>query len=468
MGVNRASTANSSNHELALRKFETGRRLHEAGDLAGAIRQYGFALALSRDMLDARLCRGVALALKGDLTDALADFDHVLAVDPANHGAHNNRANIYLDEGENALAVEGYTNAIKLRSDYAPAFKNRGLALLRLGELGAAIQDFDRALQLMPDLHETRTDRGFAKLLAGDLETGLADLEYRRLRDDVFPYSSFPGPTLRPGQPASGRTILVYTDGGFGDVLQFSRYLPLLRAAGANVKFLVDRRVHKMLRSASLDVELCPDQAAVGRFDALLPLLSLPYAFGTSLSNIPAPLPVAADRELVAKWRERIGEHGFKIGIQWQGRISAVDRGRSLPLAAFKPLTEVPGVRLISLQKNEGAEQVSDLPKVENLGAELDCGEHAFEDTAAVMQSLNLVVSTDTAVAHLAASMGKPVWILLQYVPDWRWMLKPADTPWYPSARLYRQNEPGDWAGVIDKVGEDLRSFVGVAAESAA
>jgi Flp pilus assembly protein TadD len=458
--LNRRSAAGSSIHDLALRKFKQARRLHEAGDLADAVKHYGFALALNRNLVDAHLCRGVALALKGDLGDALVDFEHVLATDRANHGAHNNRANILLDQGQNALAIEAYTNAIKLRPDFAPAHKNRGIAQLRMAELDGAIEDFERSLQLAPELHDARTDRGFTKLLAGDLKAGFEDLESRRLRDEVFPYSSFPGPTLRPGVPVDGKTILVYNDGGFGDVLQFSRYFPLLKAAGATTKFLVDRRLHKLLKSVPLAVELCPDRESVGRFDALLPLLSLPYAFGTSLPTIPSPLTVLADPGRVAKWRERIGERGFKIGIQWQGRISPVDRGRSLPLAEFGPLSDIPGVRLISLQKNEGSEQIVDLPQVEDLASDLDNGEYAFEDTAALMECLDLVVSSDTAIAHLAGSMNKPVWVLLQYVPDWRWMLSRSDSPWYPCARLYRQDEPGAWPAVIDKVREDLGLIV--------
>jgi hypothetical protein len=196
-------------------------------------------------------------------------------------------------------------------------------------------------------------------------------------------------------------------------------------------------------------------------FDFQCALLSLPGVLGTTLDTIPSAIPyLIPEAPLVANWRQRIGDNGLKIGICWQGTpFAKVDRGRSVPLRCFHPIAILPGVRLLSIQKNHGLDQLSELPSgmmVENLGAEFDSGRDAFIDAAAVMSCLDLIVTSDTSIAHLAGALGRPVWVVLKHVPDWRWMLDRSDSLWYPTAKLYRQSVRNDWDGVFERVAGDV------------
>jgi len=195
-------------------------------------------------------------------------------------------------------------------------------------------------------------------------------------------------------------------------------------------------------------------------FDYQIALMSMPLAFRTRLETCPARVPyLHADGERLAKWRERLGGHGFKIGICWQGKQADIDIGRSFPLRHFEAIAKLPDVRLISLQKHDGVEQLRDLPpgtRVETLGQDFDAGPHAFLDTAAVLECLDLIITSDTAVAHLAGAMGRPAWVALKCVPDWRWLLDRSDSPWYPTFRLFRQPEPGDWPNVFAAIQTEL------------
>src|SRR5262249_25146736 len=190
-------------------------------------------------------------------------------------------------------------------------------------------------------------------------------------------------------------------------------------------------------------------------------LMSLPYRFNTELGSIPSKVPyLRAEAELEMRWKARIGTHGFKVGIAWQGTPAGrIDKGRSIPLENFVPLTRIPGVRLISLQKHDGLDQLSALPqdiKIETLGDSFDDGPDAFIDTAAVMNSLDLVITSDTSVAHLAGALGRPTWVALKDVPDWRWLLDREDSPWYPTLRLFRQPQRDDWASVFANIEREL------------
>ncbi|HEY0182647.1 MAG TPA: glycosyltransferase family 9 protein, partial [Rhodopila sp.] len=253
------------------------------------------------------------------------------------------------------------------------------------------------------------------------------------------------------GEPLGERALLVYPEQGLGDVIQFVRYLPAIRG---NVIFEAPPRLLRLLSSNPSLPRMLPAGAALPSIDAVVPLLSLPAR--TKLPEARPPY-LFAEPDRVAVWRERIGVGDLRIGINWQGFSGRFeDRGRSIPLAMFRALADVPGVRLISLQKGEGEEQIATAGfPVERLQG-LDVGPDAFLDTAAVMASLDLVVTSDTSIAHLAGALGRPVWVALRRVPDWRWMLDRADSPWYPTMRLFRQNTDGDWAPVFAAMAEAL------------
>ena len=251
---------------------------------------------------------------------------------------------------------------------------------------------------------------------------------------------------------------------GLGDTLQFCRYVCLLERAGAKVLFAPQKSLRRLMRSLSATVEIVDEADPALAFDVHCPLLSLPLAFKTDLASIPGKSPyLGVEDGLVERWRERIGRHGFKIGICWQGATSKIDAGRSFPLAALHPIARLPGVRLISLHKGAGEAQLQSLPEgmtVETLGADFDAGPDAFLDSAAVMKNLDLVISSDTAIAHLAGALAVPVWIALKHVPDWRWMLDRADSPWYPTARLFRQRVRDDWSDVFVEIEKELSMLV--------
>jgi hypothetical protein len=211
-------------------------------------------------------------------------------------------------------------------------------------------------------------------------------------------------------------------------------------------------------------VEIISENGAVPDFDFQVSVMSLPFAFRTILETIPAGIPyLTAEPELVAKWKDRIGDGGFKIGIGWQTSPSGAAVGKSFPLSQYAGLSKIPGVRLISLQKQDAAGPMNDLPDgmvVEPLGAEFDGGADAFIDSAALIQSLDLVITPDTAIAHLAGALGRPVWVALKYVPEWRWLLDRSDSPWYPTMRLFRQPASGDWDGLFAQMQAELTALI--------
>jgi hypothetical protein len=298
-------------------------------------------------------------------------------------------------------------------------------------------------------------------LLLGDFVAGWSGYEHRwncknaSPRRLIAPYRDWKGEDIQ------GKAIIVYEEQGLGDVIQFSRFLTRLSALGAHVTFYVRKSMHRLLQPFDSTIRVVDTPPQGESFDFQCALLSLPAMIGTTLDSIPSDIPyLIPETSLVANWRHRIGTHGFKIGICWQGNPSGkIDVGRSVPLRCFDPVAALPDVRLISLQKNHGLDQLGALPAgmtVETLGADFDDGPDAFIDTAAVMSCLDLIITSDTSVAHLAGALGRPVRVVLKQMPDWRWMLDRSDSPWYPTMKLYRQNVRDDWDDVFGRVAEDV------------
>jgi hypothetical protein len=333
---------------------------------------------------------------------------------------------------------------------------------MTLRRLDEARANFDQALAINADFADARFNRGLTSLLLGDYAAGWSDYEsrwYRTVPDVrrlVAPYPVWNGEDL------DGKSIIVYEEQGFGDVIQFCRFLPMLCSSGATVTFLVRPSLHRLLRPLAPAIRLVGDPPEDEHFDFQCALLSLPMVLGTTLGSVPSDAPyLFAEDELVARWRQRIDGQGFKIGISWQGTPGRkIDVGRSFPLRCLDTIAAIPGVRLISLQKNHGLDQLAGLPagmKVETLG-EFDDGPDAFVDTAAIMSGLDLILTSDTSIAHLAGAMALRTWVALRYVPDWRWMLDRQDSPWYPTLRLFRQETDGDWQGVFTRMMQELQA----------
>lgn len=438
---------------------------------AEALAAYDAALALAPNFANALNNKGIALHELRRCAEALACYDRALAIRPSAE-IHINRGNTLqrLNRLDEALAA--YDRALQIKPGSAEAFDCRGNAMLKLGRFDAALACFDKALALRPDDPDAAFNRGFLMLLKGDLAQGWRGYQ-RRWDKKTAPELTcrLPFPVWR-GEPIGGKTIIVYEEQGFGDVIQFFRYLGLLVEKGAKVTFVVRASLLALLRPGAEAVRMLTAAPEDEAFDFQCALLSLPLAFGATLDAIPARIPyLRADGARVRTWRDRLGTQGFRVGIAWQGSRTDADLGRSPPLAAFLGLAAIPGVRLISLQKNDGVEQLAALPEgmaVETLGADFDAGDDAFLDTAAAMENLDLVISSDTSVAHLAGALGRPVWLALKHAPDWRWMLERSDSPWYPTMRLFRQRRRDDWRAVFTEIERALRAWIDAGEQPAA
>ena len=429
-----------------------------------ALVSYDRALQFNPDYVEALNNRGNALMDLKRPGEALVSYDRALQLRPDFAQALSNRGNALRDLNRSDEALASYDRALLLKPNYAHAHNNRGHALRDLRHLNEAIASFDRALDLMPDYAEAHYVRGMVNLLLGHYGQGWVDYEWRwKDQSNLTKRPEINGRGWR-GENLAGCRIAIYHEQGLGDIIQFVRYLPLLVERGAKVTFLAPANLIRLLRAVTSQIAVVSSIDHQESFDFTCALMSLPLRFGTEASSIPNSAPyLNAEPQLSSRWKEKIAGHGVKIGIAWQGSPGGrIDRGRSIPLAHFSPLSQLPGVRLISLQKAHGLNQLAILPagsKVETLGDELDRGPDSFIDTAAVMSNLDLVITSDTSIAHLAGALGRPTWVALKYVPDWRWLLDRGDSPWYPTMRLFRQETEGDWKLVFAKIAQELRSY---------
>jgi tetratricopeptide (TPR) repeat protein len=464
---------------------------------AEAVSQFDLALQLKSDHAELFNNRGNALKELKRPNEAIESYERAIALRPQFAEAHVNLGNLLLALERWGEALEHYDRALSKKS-YPSAFFSRGISLLRLGRfddalascdraveldpnhaeafnlrgnvlvalkrVDEALASFNRAIEINPARAEAFYDRSHCRLLAGFYREGWADHEWR-WQSKGFP-SKRPAVNAPPwrGQNLDGRRILVFREQGYGDIIQFARYIPLLRQCGAEVTFFLSPQLHRLLRPLIGGVNVISEIDGQMRFDFQCALMSLPLGFKTDLAAIPVVNPyIGAEPDLLACWRERIGSHGFKIGIAWQGNPKALERTRFIPLRNFVPLARLPGVRLISLQYKDGLDQLAELPgdvRIELPGDDFCRGPDAFVDTAAVVANLDLVISCDTSIAHVAGAMGAPVWVALNHVPDWRWLLDRDDSPWYPSARLFRQSQRGNWEAVFLDIKRELQALL--------
>jgi tetratricopeptide (TPR) repeat protein len=435
--------------------FNYANVLKGAGRTDESLAAYDRALEERPDYPAARIARaellndrGNALRQTGQHDKALDLYDRALADVPHYADALNNRAVALWSMMRWEAALAGFDAALEVRPDYVEAHYNRANALRDLLRLEEAKDSYDRATAIDPLFAAAHRNKSFVALLEGDLAQGLPLYEWRKRLAPPIEAREYRQPLWTGREELAGKTLFLYVEQGLGDTIQFYRFVEPLLARGARVILSVQDGLLGLLASATPKVELV-DSRTVPDFDYHIPLMSLPLALGLALQTIPARVPyLAPEAERVARWRACIGEDGFKIGISWQGALGGVT-DRAMPLTCFAGLSRIPGVRLVSLQKGPGTEQADSLPGLETLGTDFDAGQEAFLDSAAVMQSLDLVITLDSALAHLAGALNRPVWVALKRVPDWRWFLGRDDSPWYPSMRLFRQKRAGDWAGVF-------------------
>ena len=436
--------------------------LHSLRRHAEALASAERAIELEPLSADAHACRTAALLELRRVEEALRSADEAIALRPNDASAHNLRALCLLDLQRPAEVIGSCERAIGLRSNLADAHNTLGLARSSSKHFDLANASFDTAIALQPERSEPHFNKAVNHLLTGEYSSGW-ELYERRLTAQGSA-TDHTAPLWDGRAEIAGKTLFVYAEQGLGDTLQFCRYAKLLEARGARVTLSVQESLRTLLRGLGPGIELMAPTQRPRHYDFHCPLLSLPRAFATRLDSIPSRVPyLEAEPARVARWRERLGL-GRLIGIRWQGGTSRADVGRSFPLQQFAPLAAIPGVRLISLQRDSGCEQLRSLPphwRVEDVGNELDPDSaNTFLDTAAVMQCLELIITSDTSVAHLAGALARPTWVVLKHVPDWRWLLDRDDSPWYPTMRLFRQARPGDWDGVFAGIRTELANRV--------
>ncbi len=444
--------------------------LVELNDLEGAVAAYDQALRINPSYAQAYSDRSGPLLRLGRLKEALDSCEQALRLNPDFAGAHLNRANALYEMGDFEAALQSSNRALSCQSHWAEALANRGVILHQLGRIDESMVSINQALAVNANQVDARLMRGILLLLQGDFEQAWDLYEARwQQPSHVLLQRNFNQPQWDGRESLKDRRILLHAEQGLGDTIQFIRYLQELVARGATVILEIPKALNGLLGDFPGVASLVFQGDDLPQFDVHCPLLSLPRAFATRLDTVPAAVPyLYARADLVASWRSKIGDHGFKVGISWQGSRHRVDLGRSFPVSLFEAISQIPGVRLISLQKNDGVEQLNTLPSgmhVETLGADFDAGGQAFLDSAAVIQNLDLVITSDTALAHLAGALAAPVWLVLKAIPDWRWLLQREDSPWYPTMRLFRQPSPGDWGAAFDAVYSSLSQLINAGAK---
>lgn len=467
--------------------------LQQGGKSEAAVRFYQRALECKPDQPIAWSNLGKLLYKLGQFEAALAAFDAGARLRPFEADFHSNRASALRSLGRLEDSERAAREALQRRPNFPEAALNLGAALLKLGRHAEALAAFRRAGELRADyadalcgealalrgldrLDEARaafaaaealgsreaiSGRGCLDLLLGDFGPGWEGYEARWISGKSLADAlGMRFPTWK-GPGRAGERVLVLNDHGLGDTIQFARYLALMREAGVEATFVCPSKLHRLL-GGQCGARLLEAPPADERFDAQIALSSLPRAFATRIDSVPARVPyLYPEPHRQRLWADRIGEAGFKIGVVWQGNPNPeADMARSFPLQRLAPLAATPGVRLISLQKGFGVEQIEPakgLFPIENPGEAFDAGPDAFLDAAALIAHVDLVVTCDTSIAHLAGALGRPVWVALKKDAEWRWLRTRADLPWYPTMRLFRQPVAGDWATVFAEMAEALR-----------
>ncbi len=479
-------------------RLHLGNALLKVQRYADAEAAYRGVLEAEPAHLDALVNLGYALGEQERFDEAEACYERARSVSPHVPEIHHNLGNILREKGRFEEALASYDEAIRLRPDYVKAHVNRGIALVARGRipeaawslrravelqpdfaeahnslahvlsvegrLDEALHEFERAIDLKPSYPDAHWNRSLLWLLRGDYERGWPAFEWRWRCNRTLPMPPIRQPRW-DGSDITGKTILLHAEQGLGDTLHFVRYAPLVKERGARVILQCQGVLIPLLaRTPGID-EFIPWGEPNPHCDVWLPLMSLPAVFGTTLKTVPAEVPyLHADPARIEHWkRELAAVEGFRVGIAWQGSPRHPwDRHRSVSLSLFEPLSRVPGVHVVSLQKGQSDEQSAALARpfpLIRFGELVDRG-GAFTDTAAIIKNLDLVITIDSAIAHVAGGLGVPVWIVLHRTPDWRWMLDREDSPWYPTAVLFRQKSFGAWEEVFQRVREELGRLV--------
>jgi len=448
-----------------------GNVLQRMGNLEPAIEHYQTALQLNPELAQAHQNLGVAFHARREFEQALSCFERALTIQPGDADALFKRGNALIELGRINDAIQAYEQAAAQGSQQAMLFNNLGNARRELGLLEASLAAFQTALRLDPGLPEAHWNASLTLLLQGNYTEGWEQYEwrFRKTAHPTQPHATPPNGTWCERIPSDAQHVVVVTEQGLGDTLQFMRYVPNLRSQGLTVDFCAQPKLHGLIQASGIHpCPLTPEQAREQGEAPWIPLLSLPYHLGVSPEQPRVHgTYISTCEALIESWRLKLTpSRQLLIGINWQGdpeteRLEYMS-GRSLPLECLAPLAEVNTIRLVSLQKGFGSEQLEACSFRHRF---VDCQEEVnnswdFLDCAAVIAHCDLIITSDTAVAHLAGGMGKPTWLLLKAVPDWRWGITSDHTFWYPSMRLFRQRGPGQWEDLIQRVCGQLNEAI--------
>jgi tetratricopeptide (TPR) repeat protein len=454
--------------------YNRGIALQDLGRVEASLEAFGQAINLRPTYADAYVNRANLLSRLGRLEEALGDLERARSLKPDSAELHINLGNVLRRLGRCAEARESCERAVRIKPEAPEAHLNHGAVLYDMNEPQAAVECYDRALALRPDFAAAHQNRAYALLLQGDFVRGWPEHEWR-WRNDHDPLWNerlrFAEPPWLGGESLAGKRILLHAEQGFGDTIQFCRFARWVADLGATVVLEVPSALARLLAGVDGVSQLLVRGAPLPPVDCHCPLMSLPLAFSTRLSTIPARVPyLSSDPAKVRYWRERLGAAGRpRVGLVWSGgfrpdqpELWTVNQRRNIPLAKLAPLRHC-DVEFVSLQQGEQARtELAGLierrwqgPAILELAGELG----DFSDTAALMENLDLIISVDTSSLHVAGALGRPVWLLNRFDSCWRWLLDRTDSPWYPTLRIFRQPRAADWDGVIERVRAELLRF---------
>ncbi|MBD2181524.1 FkbM family methyltransferase [Aerosakkonema funiforme] len=442
-----------------------GNALQEQGNLEEAIASYQKAINLNPNYAEAYNNLGYAFQEQEKLEEAISYYQKALTLNPNNAEVHNNLGNAFEEQGKLEDAIAYYQQALALNPNYPNAYNNLGKVFIIQGKIAEAQILLRQALTLKPNFPEAHENLGVTLLYTGDFKNGFAETEWRwQIKE--FIRLHLPQSLLWDGSDLQGRKILLVCEQGFGDGIQFIRYAPLVAQRGGRVIVMCYESQRRLFNTVA-GIEQLVTMGTQVEFDVHAPFMSLPHILGTTLETIPAQIPYLLPPQPYPFTLEVPPGMLLKVGIVWAGNAANKnDRYRSCSLSNFLSILNIPQIAFYSLQKGAKTAELSELgigEKVQDLSEKF----HDFADTAAAVAQLDLVISVDTSVAHLAGALGKPLWLVLAKVPDWRWMLDREDTPWYPTMRLFRQLRSGDWAEVFERVAVALENAIAKSQSSA-
>lgn len=446
-----------------------GNVLKELGRLDEAINSYNKVIQLKPDYAEAYNNLGNALRDLGRLDEAINNYNKAIQLNPDYADAYNNMGTVLQDRGQLDEALRSCNKAIQLKPDYAEAYSNLGSVQKVLGQFEEATKNYNKAIQLKPSYAGAHFNLGLLLLLQGNFKDGWEKYEHRcQNKDYTIPIHNLTRPQW-DGTNLKG-VLLVYAEQGLGDVFQFSRYLRHIKKDGGSIVLMCQSTVVDFYHGEGCGWDIYIDKVIslddpLPHFDLYVSLMSLPYIMGENINDIPQDVHyIKTHQDMVYSWKSKIKKerirNDIKVGFVWQGdKTHKNDYYRSIPLENFTPLLELDKAKFFSLQKGFGQEQIAENNFEDSI---IDWSDDfdQYINTAALIENLDLVISVDTSIAHLAGAMGKPVWVLLEEIPDFRWMLDRKDSPWYPSVKLFRQKQFSDWSSVIAKVKTELESLI--------